>query len=337
MIQTLDFQPATATAATASGSLQSQAIPEISVVIPTYGAEQCLRALHSRLTAVLSGLVSQRYEIVFIEDCSPDRSWSVLQEISAGDERVRICRLSRNFGQQMAITAGLSRARGNWIVVMDCDLQDPPEEIPRLYAEALNGHQIVLARRQERKHSAFRRWTNQAYFGLLSWFSGVQMSGQHGSFSIIARAVRDAFMQFSEGNRHYLLILFWLGFDWVSIDYEHGQRYAGKSSYNLVTLLKHAVSGIFFQTTVLLRLILTLGFGVSAVAVLVAIWTVVQYFMHGALPGWSSLTVLVLGLGGCILVCQGITGLYIGEVFNEVKRRPLFLIAQEHCSAADKI
>lgn len=332
----LDFQPvATVPAAASVTDSSARKAPEISVVIATYGAEQCLTALHNRLTAVLSKLVPS-YEIIFVEDCSPDDSWPILKEISAGDANVRLLKLSRNFGQQMAITAGLSKARGNWVVVMDCDLQDPPEDIPTLYAEALKGHQIVLARRTERKHSPFRRFTNKLYFSLLSWFSNAQMSGEYGSFSIISRAVRNAFLQFSETNRHYILILFWLGFEWKSVDYAHGERYAGDSSYSLMMLIKHAMAGMFFQTTVLLRLILTAGFVVSALGVLVAIWTVVQYFMNGALPGWSSLTVLVLVLGGCILVCQGITGLYIGEVFNEVKRRPLFLIAEERSSSEEQ-
>jgi len=331
----LDFQPIVATVQSVAAEAATRPTPEISVVIATYKAEQCLNALHTRLTHVLSGLVSS-YEIIFVEDCGPDNSWMVLQKISDADPNVRIARLSRNFGQQMAITAGLSRARGNWIVVMDCDLQDPPEDIPRLYAEAQNGHQIVLARRKERKHSVFRQLTNKLYFRLLSWFSGASITGQHGSFSIISRQVRDAFMQFSESNRHYLLILFWLGFDWVSIEYDHGERYAGESSYSLIALIKHAISGVFFQTTVLLKLILTLGFVVSGMAVLVAIETIIHYMVHGALPGWSSLTVLLLSLGGCILVCQGITGLYLGEIFNEIKRRPLYLIAQERCTEREE-
>ncbi|HEU0316945.1 MAG TPA: glycosyltransferase family 2 protein, partial [Solirubrobacteraceae bacterium] len=224
--------------------------PEISVVVPTYACATCLHALHERLTATLTGMAVE-YELIFVEDRGVDGSWDVLAQLAAGDPRLRAFRLSRNFGQHMAITAGLAQARGAWTVVMDCDLQDPPEEIPRLYAKAREGHDIVFARRIERQPaSRVRAHAGRAYFRLLNLVAGTDIDRSYGTFSIIARKVADAYLEFRDRDRHYLFILYWLGFNQAAIDFPAGPRHSGESSYRMGALLRHALDGLMFQTTV---------------------------------------------------------------------------------------
>jgi glycosyltransferase involved in cell wall biosynthesis len=308
---------------------------EISVVIPTYRAEDCLVPLHKRLTDALSSLTDS-YEIIFIEDCGPDQSWDVLTRIAKDDVNVSAYKLSKNFGQQMAITAGLSKATGNWVVVMDCDLQEPPEFIEKLYKTAQEGYDIVFASRKQRATSAGRRFASKLYFTALNVFQQTNTSGDYGAFTIISRKVRDAFLEFSDVNRHYVMILMWLGFDSTEIEYEQADRYSGESSYSLRSLVRLAIEGVFFRTTVLLKAIVCLGFVVSMIGVCFALWATIEYFTQGALPGWTSLTVAVLLLSGLSLVSQGIVGLYVGEIFDQVKRRPLFLIAKQ-CTSRKRL
>ena len=298
---------------------------DLSVVVPVYRCMDCIGPLHDRLKLVLEK-VPGSHEIVFVDDRSPDGAWSALEALAQSDPTVRAIRLSRNFGQHAAITAGLAECSGRQAVVMDCDLQDPPEEIPRLLEKAREGHDIVLARRLEKKHSAFRRVASRAFFAFLSAFNDVPVDGSFGSFSLIARPVIDAFLRFGDRDRHYLLILRWLGFQVGWIDYVHADRHAGRSSYSLRSLIAHALDGVFFQTTVLLRWIVYVGFAVAGAGALLAFYFVYMYFAHSVVPGWTSLIVLILVIGGFIIASTGITGLYIGKIFEQVKARPLYVI-----------
>jgi len=298
---------------------------EVSVVVPVYGCGSCLEALHQRLESTLkSSTIS--HEIVFVDDRSPDDAWSRLSALAARDPAVRAYRLSRNFGQHAAITAGLARSRGRWVVVMDCDLQDPPEEIPRLLARAREGFDVVLALRKQKKQSLFRRLAGNAFFALVNAFNRTRLEGEYGTFSLLSRRVVDAFLTLGDRERHYLLILHWLGFATAEIDYEHGSRHSGESAYTLRRLLRHALSGMFFQTTVLLRWIVYFGFWLSLAGALLAAWFVFQYFAHDVPPGYTSLAVLFLLVGGFIISSTGITGLYIGRIFEQVKNRPLYIV-----------
>jgi glycosyltransferase involved in cell wall biosynthesis len=242
---------------------------------------------------------------------------------------VRALRLSRNFGQQAAITAGLAASRGRWTVVMDCDLQDPPEVIAELYGKAQQGFDIVLARRQRKKHSFFRLLAARAYFKFLALFVGVHISGEYGSFSIISAKVREAFLRVPDRDRHYLPILLWLGFKRSSIEYEHAERPRGESSYSLRSLVRLAAEGVFFQTATLLRWIVYAGFGVAFAGLLLAVALIILAILVNPPPGWTSLAVLLLVVGGFIIVSTGVTGLYIGKIFQQVKNRPLYLIDKE--------
>jgi polyisoprenyl-phosphate glycosyltransferase len=269
------------------------------------------------------------YELIFVDDRSPDGAWQILRELTVADSHVRALRLSRNFGQQAAITAGIAAGRGSWTVVMDCDLQDPPEFVAELYAKSQEGFDIVLGRRKEKKQPFLRLLAARLYFKFLRLFLGVHISGEYGSFSIMAAKVREAFLRVPDRDRHYLPILLWLGFNRASVDYEHGERHAGESSYSLRSLVRLAVEGVFFQTASLLRWIVYLGFCVALAGALLAVALIVLAIVVNPPPGWTSLAVLILLVGGFIIVSTGVTGLYIGKIFQQVKNRPLFLVDEE--------
>ena|SRR5436190_8316816 len=306
---------------------------EISVVVPVYGCAECLVHLHERLTDVLAEL-GEPYEIVFVDDRSPDDSWTALRRLAADDPRVRVVRLSRNFGQHAAITAGVSEAVGRWIVVMDCDLQDPPEEIPRLYAKASEGYQIVFARRRVRRQPAVRRAANRVYFWLRKTLTGVDLETEHANLSIMSRKAANTFLDLKDVHRNFLLILYWLGFEHTSIEFEHAERHAGESSYTFRSLLRVAVDGLFFHTTVLLRWIVYLGFAVSLTSVGLAAFFVVSHFARHSYPGWTSIIVVLLLIGGFIIMSTGVAAMYVGKVFEQVKGRPLYVVDERLGSVA---
>lgn len=298
---------------------------EISVVVPVYGCRDSLRPLHQRLCAALRA-ITPSYEIVLVDDCDRQGSWEVIAQLARQDRAVRAFRLSRNFGQHAAITAGLAQCTGRWTVVMDCDLQDPPELIGELYRAAQAGNDVVFARRKGKRHSFFRRLAARAYFRLMRVLAAARLDGEFGSFSIVSRKVVDAFLRFQDQDRHYLFILNWLGFRTAVIEYEHAARHSGESSYSLGALARHALGGLFFQTTVLLRWIVYVGFWISCAGFLLALYYVYMYFAHSVYPGFTSLAVLILLIGGFIIMSTGVTGLYIGKVFDQVKGRPLYVI-----------
>jgi dolichol-phosphate mannosyltransferase len=299
---------------------------ELSVVIPVYNCAGCLRALHARLTAALLE-VTPDYEIVLVDDRSADGAWEIMRELAHGDQRLRIVRLSRNFGQHAAITAGLARATGNWTVVMDCDLQEPPEEIPRLYAKAQEGYEIVRAAREGRRHSAFRRFSASVYRRMLSEREGeIEFS----TLSIISRKVRETFLLLRDRDREYQLVLDWLGFTQASISFAHAEREGdAPSAYGLRELIRVALDGMFFRTTVLLRWIVFAGFCIAGVGAVLAVYAVFSRYVEDTPPGYTSIVVLLLLLSGFIIIALGIVGLYIGRIFDQVKGRPLFVVDEQ--------
>jgi dolichol-phosphate mannosyltransferase len=303
-------------------------VTEISVVIPVYNCAGCLSALHARLTATL-GAVTPDYEIVLVDDRSRDEAWTIMRELARSDPRLTIVRLSRNFGQHAAITAGLTRARGAWTVVMDCDLQEPPEEIARLYAKAQEGYDIVRAVREGRRHSAFRRMSASLYRRMLSEREGggeIEFS----TLSIISRKVVDAFLQLRDRDREYQLVLDWLGFSQATIAFPHAERAGGSpSAYGLRELIGVALDGMFFRTTVLLRWIVLLGFVVAAAGGVLGVYAVYSRYVENTPPGYTSIIVLLVLLSGFIIISLGVVGLYVGRIFDQVKGRPLFVVDEQ--------
>jgi glycosyltransferase involved in cell wall biosynthesis len=300
---------------------------QLSVVVPVYGCADCLVALHDRLTASVEKF-AQRYEFVFVDDRSVDGGWEVLQRLARRDSRVRAYRLSRNFGQDAAITAGLAQARGDWAVVMDCDLQEAPEEIPRMWAAAREGYDIVRTVRRGWRHSWLRRLGSRTYRRLTL---ETDVRPDYSNLSLLSRRVVDAFLRLRDRDREYMIALDWLGFDSTAIDIDHHPRHAGESGYTFVRLVRVALDGMFFRSTLLLRLVVLVGFVIALIGAVLAVFEVVDYFVepHQSVAGYTSLAVLLLLLAGFIIVSIGVVGLYVGRIFEQVKDRPLFLIDQQ--------
>ncbi|WP_425903030.1 glycosyltransferase family 2 protein [Agrobacterium radiobacter] len=301
-----------------------RSVPQISVVVPCFGCTGTLAPLHERLTQALEKLV-ERHEIVFVDDRGEQDQWPVLSEIAARDNRVRVLRMSRNFGQQIAITAGLAECRGEYAVVMDCDLQDPPEFIPNLWEAAQKGFDIVYASRYM-GDPAGRRLANRLYFLLMNKVVGYKVDPGQGSFSLISRQVINAYLRFQEHERHYLFILRWLGFDSVSLTYERHARQIGSSSYTLRTLLAHSIQGFFFQSTAPLVWILWLGLMGAGFSTALGVFFIVNAIFGNPPEGFTALMLANLMIGSIILTCVGGVGLYVSRVFDAVKRRPLYVI-----------
>jgi polyisoprenyl-phosphate glycosyltransferase len=299
---------------------------EISVVTPVYKAPECLEELYRRLVAVLERL-GEPFEIVMVNDASPDQSWQLIQGIARRDPRVRGINLSRNFGQHNAITAGLDHCRGRYVVVMDCDLQHVPEDISRLYAKALEGHDIVFVRRVTRRDTFLKKLSSRAFMALYNTLTDFKIDPRISTFSIVSRRVADAVRGLSEGNRNYALLLHWVGFDIAYIDGEHAERFAGKSSYSLGKLFAFAIDSITGQSNRPMRLSIQFGFCLSIAALLYAVWLAARYFVYGVrVEGWTSVMVAIFVLSGLMFANIGMVGLYLGKVFDETRRRPLYVV-----------
>jgi glycosyltransferase involved in cell wall biosynthesis len=306
----------------------------VSVVVPVYGCGATLRLLHERLSKVLPELASD-YEVIYVDDRAPDGSWRILRELAERDPHVIACQLSRNFGQQIAITAGLEQCSGDYVVVMDCDLQDPPEFIGKLLATARGGFDIVFAKRKSAYRSPIRGLAGRQYFRLLSFLSGSRFDEELGAFSILSRRVAKAFLQFRERDRHYLMILYWLGFEATTVEYDREIRSIGKSSYSLKKLIFLGLSGMFFATTRLLHWVIYGGFVLAAAGTLLALYYIISWFVDGSVPGWTSLIVAQLVVGGLVILSVGITALYVGKIFEASKQRPLYVM-QDRIAGRDR-
>jgi polyisoprenyl-phosphate glycosyltransferase len=300
-------------------------VPDLSVVVPVYGCANCLRALFDRLSHTLDG-EGLDWEVVFVDDSSPDASWPRLEELARADGRVRALHLSRNFGQHAAITAGLEESRGRWVVVMDCDLQDPPEEIPSLLATAHEGYDIVLTKRDRSRQPWLRRLAGRIYFRTRNSLLRTKVDPDFSTLSVISRPVVEAFLRIGDRDRQYMLILHWLGFRRAVKELAFSERYEGQSSYTFSKLIRVGLDGMFFQTTVLLRWIVYLGFGVALAGIALAATLVTMYFVNRPPPGYTSLAVLILLVGGFIIMSTGVSGLYVGKIFEQVKARPLYVV-----------
>jgi polyisoprenyl-phosphate glycosyltransferase len=297
-----------------------------------YGCGDCLRQLHDRVRASVERVTAD-YELVYVDDRSRDGAWEILRSLAASDRSVRALRLSRNFGQHAAITAGLSRASGRWVVVLDCDLEDPPEEIPRLVAKAREGYDLVLSRRVRPRRGGLRRQASRLYFRLRRGIMGVDVDPDYCTLSVLSQDVVRSFLTIGDRYRQYMLILHWLGYRRAVVDVEQSERAAGSSAYTLRELIRVAVDGFFFETTALLNWIVFLGFAVALAGTGLATFFLVSYFVLEPLPGFTSLAVLILLVGGFIIISTGVTGLYIGKIFEQVKQRPLFVISESATDA----
>lgn len=301
---------------------------KISIVSPVYKAVGILPALLERIALVCSEH-QYDYEVILVDDASPDESWIRINALTQTHPQLRGFKLSRNFGQHYAITAGIHKSTGDYIVIMDCDLQDNPEYIPELISKAQQGFNVVCTIKQNKNYGFLRRVTSDLYFFIVNKLSDVKLEKNLGTMTLIDRKVADAFCDIKDYHRHSSMVFAWLGFQRGYIETVQQPRHSGKSSYNFRKLLTHAVNGVISQSDKLLKLSITIGLFLFCLSVLGAVYIVVKSFTTQFEAGWPSLIVLMLFTSGVILLMMGILGLYLGKVFEQVKNRPLYIISEE--------
>lgn len=300
---------------------------DVTIVLPVYRGADCLNPLYERLKRTLDGM-RVSHEILFVDDGSPDDAWQRISAIAERDVEVRALRMSRNFGQHAAITAGLAESRGQRVIVMDADLQESPEEIPRLYEAANAGFDVVLTRRRSRAQALPRRIIGRSFLRAVNVLAGTVTDINHGTMSLLSRAAVDSFLMIRDVHREFLAVVYWLGFDRTTIDVEHHPRHEGQSSYSLRALALVGRSGLLFQTTRLLHLVTFAGMATAFAGFAVAVYYLYSYAVSDPLPGYTSLAVLILILSGAILCGLGVVGLYVGATFDQARGRPLFVVAE---------
>jgi glycosyltransferase involved in cell wall biosynthesis len=305
--------------------------PLISIVSPVYGAENTIDELVKQLIIVLEPIDSN-YEIILVDDCGPDKSWEKIKQNCSTNPKVKGVKLSRNFGQHFAITAGIDLAEGKYIVVMDCDLQDDPKYITEMYKKVQEGYDIVYTLKKSRKHSFFKNITATLFNFLFNYLvenKSNKSSSNVGAYSMISRKVANAFKSYNDYHRHYLMVLRWLGFNACYISIDHNQRFSGKSSYNFSKLIKHALDGITSQSDKLLRIFVSIGLTISSLSFLSIIVIIVIYFTNGLLSGWASTIIFILFSTGILLTGIGVLGIYLGKTFEQTKNRPKYILDEK--------
>ena len=301
----------------------------ISIVSPVYRAEKILPILVSEINLVMER-IGEDYEIILVDDRSPDNSWEVMKVLSSQNPKIKSIRLSRNFGQHSAIFAGLTKAKGDWVVVMDCDMQDQPKEIAKLYKKALEGYDIVLGQRENRKDKFLKKLSSKLFYKVFNYLSGGQFNNEIGNFGIYKKKVIGSILNINDYIKFFPLFINWVGFKSISIPIEHGEREEGKSSYSISRLLKLAFNVIISFSDKPLRLFINFGLGISILSFILGIYYLYLAITHRITqPGFSSLILSIWFLSGIIISCIGIVGVYLGKTFDQAKNRPTFIIDEE--------
>lgn len=302
--------------------------PLISVVVPAFNEADVLDAFHARMSQVSAGLDEYRWEFIFVNDGSTDTTQAVIDAIAARDARVGAVDLSRNFGKEIAMTAGLDHARGDAVVVIDADLQDPPELIARLVQHWREGFDVVYATRTERSgESWLKKATASAFYRVMNRMSHVQLPQDTGDFRLMSRRAVDALLKLRERHRFMKGLFAWIGFPAKSVPYQRDARAAGRTKFNYWKLWNFALEGITSFTTAPLKIATYLGFGVAVLAFVFGAWIVIKTLVWGeVVQGFPTLMVTILFFGGVQLLCIGILGEYLGRIFMETKDRPLYLV-----------
>lgn len=301
---------------------------DISVVIPVYGCRAALPELHRRLCETLEQIVST-FEIILVDDCCPQNSWEEIRKLCEKDKRVVGIKMSRNFGQIKAITAGLDNCKGDWVVVMDCDLQDRPEAIVELYNKAQEGYDVVFAKREGRVDSFITKLLSKSFYKVYDYFTEGTFDSSICNFSISKRKVIDAYCRMREHNRAFTMFIKWLGFQQTAIELKADARFEGKSSYNMRKKTKMAFEIITSQSNKPLIFSVKLGFTIAALALIYIIYILIRAIVIGDTTlGWPSLIGSVYLMGGILLCSVGVVGIYVGNIFNETKNRPIYVISE---------
>ncbi len=314
-------------------SIESRTIEQnsLSVIVPVHNEEETLPVFHEKLSAVLDELECQT-EILYINDGSTDHSSLLINTWQQNDTRVGLLDLSRNFGKEAAMSAGLDHCKGDAVIIIDSDLQDPPELIPQLVAKWQQGFEVVYATRTERDgESWLRKFTTHLFYRLLHKTASVDIPKDTGDFRLLSRRAVDALKQLNEQHRFMKGLFSWIGFAQTGVPYRRDPRYAGKSKWNYWRLWNFALEGITSFTTAPLKIATYFGLITAGAAFLLGLYIIIDTLLYGnPIPGYPSLMVVVLFLGGSQLVAIGVLGEYLGRMFDEVKGRPLYLIKSYH-------
>ena len=298
----------------------------LSVVVPVLNESSLIEELIKRVKFNLEG-VSEDFEIILIDDGSQDQTWSLIENEASKDNRIRGIKFSRNFGHHYAITAGLHNSTGEWVVVMDGDLQDRPEVIPELYKKAQTGFDVVFVTRQNRPEKLYYRMAQRMFYWILRTLSGINFDSRQANFSIISKKVVKAFNDFPENTRFYGSTIAWLGFKRSFVVADHGVRHSGKPSYTLRKRIKLATDIVLAYSERPLKWSILLGLSMSAFSMIFMIWIIYRAFYFGVTGNaWANLTSVIFFSTGVILIVLGVSAVYVGEIFKQVKNRPLYII-----------
>jgi glycosyltransferase involved in cell wall biosynthesis len=301
----------------------------LSVVIPVLNESSLIEELTKRVKLNIEKITSD-YEILLIDDGSTDETWDSLVKAANLEKKIRGIKFSRNFGHHYAITAGIHKAKGDWVIVMDGDLQDRPEVIPDLYRKSQEGFDVVFVSRQNRPEKIGYRIAQRIFYFVLNLLSGIKFDSRQANFSIISRKVVDAFIGFPEYTRFYGSTILWLGFNRTFIVADHGNRFSGSPSYTLKKRLLLAADIILSFSERPLKFAIYLGLFISSLSIFGSFWILIRTFKWGySVIGWPSLMVTIFFLGGVTLTILGLIGIYLGRVFQQVKNRPLYIISSQ--------
>ncbi len=302
----------------------------LSVIVPCFNEAEVIEHTHQRLAAALEKITPD-FEIIYVDDGSRDRTAELLREIQAVSSRAKVIRLSRNFGHQIAVSAGLEYARGQAVVLIDADLQDPPEVIADMMAKWREGFHVVYGQRRERSgETKFKLWTARAFYRLINRLSEVPIPLDTGDFRLMDRAAVDALLRMRERHRLLRAMTSWVGFRQTAVLYSRAERFAGTSKYPLRKMLALAIDGIVSFSAVPLKIVTSVGLAFSALSVLGIIYAIVQrLWTDNWVPGWTLIFIAVMLIGGLQFIFLGVMGEYIGRIYSEAKDRPLFLVMEE--------
>lgn len=299
---------------------------KLSVVSPVYHGENMLEELVARISKAVAPLTSD-YEIILVNDCSPDASWEEIKTLCARDAKVKGINLAHNFGQPYAITAGLSYAQGDYIAVIDCDLQNKPEDLPALFLKAMEGYDIVSARRVHRDDTFLKRMSSAVFHRVYDFLSGFSTDKAVAEFGVYSKRIVKVYCSIPEYSRSFVELIHTLGFRKTGIDVMHDHRLEGKSSYNLSRLLRLSFNAIISNSNRPLQLAVTLGFIMSLFSFLMAVYNIFAKFAGwNEVAGYTTTVFSIWFVGGLLLFMMGILGLYIGKIFDQVKGRPVFIV-----------
>lgn len=301
----------------------------LSVIIPSYSCSKSLSELTERLINTLEKITNE-YEIIFVNDASPENDWEIICDIAKKEKSVKGINLSRNFGQHYAITAGLQNASGEWIVVMDGDLQDQPEEILALHQKAIEGFNIVYARRHQRKDTFYKKISSKIFYKVLSYLTETEQDSTIGNFGIYQKKVINAILKMNDSIKYFPTMTQWVGFNKTAINITHSSRKIGSSSYNFKTLLSLALNNMITFSNKPLKVMINFGFFIVLITLIFGIGFLIKYFTGNIVViGYTSLILSIWFLSGVIMMMLGVLGIYLGKTFNQVKNRPTYLISEK--------